>query len=106
MLLSGAMAGLGGGTEISGIHHRLRMDISSGYGFTGILVALMGQLHPFGTVLAAIFFGALTNGSYLMQIQSQVPVALVHTMQGVILFFLVIAFVLRQYRIKRVYTDE
>lgn len=106
MLLSGAMAGLGGGTELSGIHHRLRMDISSGYGFTGILVALMGQLHPLGTVLAAIFFGALTNGSYLMQIQSQVPVALVHTIQGVILFFLVIAFVLRQYRIKRVYTDE
>lgn len=106
MLLSGALAGLGGGTEISGIHHRLRLDISAGYGFTGILVAMMGQLNPFGAILAAIFFGALINGSYLMQIKSQVPVSLVHTIQGVILFFLVIAFALRQYRIRKVQIDE
>jgi len=106
MLISGALAGLGGGTEIAGIHHRLRMDISTGYGFTGILVAMTGQLHPFGAIIAAIFFGALVNGSYLMQISSRVPVALVNTIQGVILFFLVMAFVLSQYRIKKVKIDE
>ncbi|MEN8242519.1 MAG: ABC transporter permease [Chloroflexota bacterium] len=106
MLVSGALAGLGGGTEIAGVHHRLRLDISAGYGFTGILVAMMGQLNPFGAIVAAVFFGALINGSYLMQIKSQVPVALVHSIQGVILFFLVIAFVVRQYRIRKVQIDE
>ena len=105
MLISGAMAGLGGGTEIAGVHHRLRLDISAGYGFTGILVAMMGQLHPFGALISAVFFGALKNGSYLMQIKYQVPVALVHTIQGVILFFLVVAFVVRYYRIRRVKID-
>ena len=63
MLLSGALAGLAGGTELIGLHHRLRMDISVGYGFTGIIIALLGRLHPAGTVLAAIFFGALVNGA-------------------------------------------
>ena len=106
MLISGALAGLGGGTEIAGIHHRLRLDISAGYGFTGILVAMMGQLHPLGVIISAFFFGALVNGSYLMQIKSQVPVALVHSIQGLILFFLVIAFVVRQYRIRKVQVDE
>ncbi len=106
MLISGALAGLGGGTEIAAIHHRLRLDVAAGYGFTGILVAMMGQLHPAGAVLSALFFGALNNGSYLMQINSHVPVALVHTIEGVILFFLVIAFVLKQYRVRRVKPDE
>ena len=106
LIISGALAGLGGGTDIAAVQHRLRMDVAAGYGFTGILVAMMGQLHPFGAILGALFFGALTNGSYLMQIKCQVPVALVHTIQGVILFFLVIAFVIKQYRIRRVKTDE
>ena len=106
MFISGALAGLAGGTEISGVHHRLRLDISGGYGFTGILVAMMGQLNPFGAILSAIFFGAMINGSYLMQIKSRVPFSLVHTVQGVILFFLVIAFALRQYRIKKVELDD
>ena len=106
MLISGAMAGLGGGTEIAAVHHRLRMDISAGYGFTGILVAMTGQLNPLGAILSAIFFGALVNGSYMMQISSRVPFALVNTLQGIILFFLVAAFVLSQYRIVKVKINE
>lgn len=106
MLISGAMAGLGGGVEIAGVHHRLRLDISAGYGFTGILVAMMGQLNPFGALISAAFFGALLNGSYLMQIKSQVPYALANTIQGVVLFLLVVAFVVRHYRIRRIKIDE
>lgn len=106
MLISGAMAGLGGGVEIAGVHHRLRLDISSGYGFTGILVAMMGQLNPFGALISAVFFGALLNGSYLMQIKCQVPYALANTIQGVVLFLLVVAFVIRHYRIRRIKIDE
>lgn len=106
MMISGALAGLGGGTEIAAIHHRLRLDVAAGYGFAGILVAMVGQLHPLGAIISALFFGALTNGSYLMQINSKVPVALVHTIEGVILFFLVTAFVIKQYQVRRVKADE
>jgi simple sugar transport system permease protein len=102
MLLSGAVAGLAGGMELAGLHHRLRLDISSGYGYTGILIALLGRLNPLGVVPASIFFGALVNGSTSMQIKYSVPVPLVYTLQGVMLIFLLIFDTLIRYRIKRV----
>lgn len=102
MVLSGAIAGLAGGSELTGLHHRLRLDISIGYGFTGIMIALLGKLNPFGVILAAIFFGALVNGSTAMQIFSGVPAALVLSVQGTVLIFLLIAEVLTKYQIQRV----
>jgi general nucleoside transport system permease protein len=103
MLISGAIAGLAGGAELNGLHHRLRLDISTGYGFTGILIALLGRLNPFGVILAAIFFGALVNGSTAMQILAEVPVALVYSVQGIVLIFIVSADMLTRYRIRRVH---
>jgi len=100
--VSGAIAGLAGVSELAGLHHRLRLDISTGYGFTGIIIALLGRLHPAGVVVAAIFFGALVNGSLAMQIATGVPVALVQAIQGVTLIFLLTAEVLTHYRIRRV----
>jgi ABC-type uncharacterized transport system permease subunit len=105
LAISGAIAGLGGASELAGLHHRLRLDISTGYGFTGIIIALLGRLHPVGVVLAAVFFGALVNGSLAMQITTGVPVALVHAIQGVTLIFLLSAEVLTRYRIRRVGAD-
>jgi len=105
MAISGALAGLGGVSELAGLHHRLRLDISTGYGFTGIIIALLGRLHPLGVVLAAIFFGALVNGSLAMQIATGVPVALVHAIQGVTLIFLLTAEVMTRYQIRWVGTD-
>jgi general nucleoside transport system permease protein len=102
MLISGAIAGLAGGSELSGLHHRLKLDISSGYGFTGILIALLGRLNPFGVILASIFFGGLVNGSTSMQIFTGVPVALVYVVQGIVLIFLLIAEVAIRYRLERV----
>jgi simple sugar transport system permease protein len=102
MLISGAIAGLAGGSELAGLHHRLRLDISTGYGFTGILIALLGRLHPVGVILAAIFFGALVNGSTSMQIFTGVPVALVYSIQGIVLIFLLTTEVVTRYRIRRV----
>lgn len=102
MAISGALAGLGGGSEIAGLHHRLRLDISTGYGFTGIIIAMLGRLHPLGVVLAALFFGALTNGASAMQIKVGVPVAIVHAIQGIVLIFLLIAEIVAQYRIRKV----
>lgn len=105
MAISGAIAGLAGGSEVAGLHHRLRLDISTGYGFTGIIIAMLGGLHPLGGVLAAIFFGALTNGSSSMQIATGVPVALIGAIQGITLIFLLVARVLPRYRIRRTSGD-
>ena len=102
MAISGAIAGLGGGIEVLGIHHRLRLDISIGYGFLGILVALLGRLNPFGVALAAVLFGALINGSTSMQIFTGVPAALVETTQGVVLIMLLVAQAATKYRIRRI----
>jgi general nucleoside transport system permease protein len=101
MVISGALAGLAGGSEVAGLHHRLRLDISTGYGFTGIIVALLARLNPIGTVFAAILFGALVNGSTSMQISTGVPVALVYAVQGLTLIFILVADVLGRYRIRR-----
>lgn len=101
MLISGGIAGLAGVGEVVGLHHRLRMDISGGYGYTGIIVALLARLNPFGVILAATFMGGLINGSNRMQIFSNVPTALVYAMQAIVLISLLAFQVLANYRIRR-----
>ena len=102
MVLSGLVAGLAGVFELNGLHHRLKMDISHGLGFTGILIAILGRLNPFGVILAAIFFGALINGATAMQIFTGVPAALVSSVQGVVLVLVLAAEALTHYRIVKV----
>ncbi|MEM7534739.1 MAG: ABC transporter permease [Chloroflexota bacterium] len=99
MLISGGLAGLAGGIEVAGLHHRLRLDIASGLGFTGIIIALLGRLNALGVILAALFFGVLTSGIVTMQITAGVPAALVNAIQGIVLIFLLIADALARYRI-------
>ena len=67
MAVSGAMAGLAGGIELLGVTHRLFERFASGYGYAGIAVALLAQLHPLGTLASAFFFGALTTGAGELQ---------------------------------------
>lgn len=106
MLISGAICGLAGGIELLGIHHKLIYGFSSGAGFTGILIALLGRLHPLGVVLAAIFFGALRNGSVAMQIYSNVSSELVTLMMGLIIIVLLFSEAMVKYRVRRVeYAD-
>ena len=102
LLISGGIAGLAGVGEVAGINHRLRADSSSGYGFLGIIVAMLGGLNPIGVIIAAIFFGALINGSNRMQIYTGVPIALVYAMQAIILLSLLAFQVLANYRIRRI----
>ncbi|MDP9360254.1 MAG: ABC transporter permease [Acidobacteriota bacterium] len=67
MAISGAMAGLAGGIELLGVTHRLFERFAAGYGYAGIAVALLAQLHPLGTIASAFFFGALTTGAGELQ---------------------------------------
>jgi len=102
MAISGALAGLAGLTEVGGIHHRLQLDISTGYGFAGIIIALVGRLHPVGVVVTAIGFGALINGATFMQISTGTPSALVDVIQGLVLILVLIGAVVVRYRVRRV----
>jgi len=67
MGISGALAGLAGGIELLGVTHRLFERFAAGYGYSGIAVALLAQLHPLATIASSIFFGALTTGAGELQ---------------------------------------
>ena len=87
-LLSGALAGLAGAIEVSGITQRVYEKFSPGYGYTAIAVALVGQRSPLGVLLAATFFGALDAGSGTMQRIAGVSSVLVAVIQATLVFFL------------------
>ena len=89
LTLAGGFAGLAGAVEVLGVHHRLLEGITSGYGFTGIVAALFGGLHPLGVIPASWLFGALLVGADMMQRAVQVPSALIDTLLGVIVLFVV-----------------
>lgn len=101
MFLSGGLAGLAGAGEICGLHYRLLDGISTGYGYTGIVVALLGKLNPFGAILAAIFFGAMVVGMEAMQRAIGTPSALVLAIQGLVVLFMLVGDVLVRYRVRR-----
>ncbi len=102
LLISGAVAGLSGAIELFGSQYRIRMDLSTGYGFTGIIVALLGGLNPLAIIPAGIFFGGLINGSIRMQIITKVPTALISAVQAIILLFLLASQAITRYRIRRI----
>lgn len=91
MALSGALAGLAGALEIVGLHHRMfePLAVSAGYGFSGIVVALLAKLHPLGAIPSSILFGGLLVGGDKMQRAIQVPQVLITTLMGIIVLFVV-----------------
>ncbi len=94
MMLSGALAGLAGMSEISGVVHRLQGAISPGYGFTGIIVAWLAKLNPFAVLFVSVLFGALILAGREIQ-----PSGVPKMIQGVILVCLIASDFLIRYRI-------
>ncbi|MEE8109695.1 MAG: ABC transporter permease [bacterium] len=82
LFISGGLAGLAGLGEAAGVHYRMIEKISPGYGFTAIMVALMGRLHPGGILVAAVFVGALLVGVDNMQRVARVPATLADMLVG------------------------
>jgi len=93
--LSGALAGLAGMTEVTGVVHRLQQAISPGYGFTAIIVAYIAKLNPYGVVVAAIAFGAIILAGREIQ-----PSGIPAMIQGIVLFSLIASEVVLRYRIR------
>ena len=88
MCISGALAGFVGVNELLGVQHRLILNFSAGYGFTGIAVALMGRNHPVGIVLASLLFGILYQGG--AELAFEIPTItreMVVALQGLVILF-------------------
>ncbi len=92
MIVSGACAGLAGTVEILGVHHRGLGNCTGGYGFSGIVVALFGGLHPIGVIPAAFFFALISYGCSALQINKiPVPSNMIDVLQGLVILVIVAA---------------
>lgn len=88
-IVSGALAGLAGFSEAAGLHQRMIENISPGYGYTAIVVALLGQLNPPGVLAAALLFAALQVGAGTMESAVGVPSSVVTIIQYLIVIFII-----------------
>lgn len=91
LLWSGLFAGLAGGIEVGGVSYALFQNLSPGYGFSGIAVALLARLQPLAIVLTGLLFGALEAGAAAMQREVAVPAVAVYVVEGVVILVLLLA---------------
>jgi simple sugar transport system permease protein len=102
MFFSGGLAGLAGSGEVFGVHHNVNMAVSAGYGYTGIIVAMVSELNPLMVILVSIFFGGLINGSVVMATQTGIHTSIIFVIQAFVLLAILISRALMSYRIRRV----
>ncbi|CCQ74703.1 ABC transporter permease [Magnetospira sp. QH-2] len=100
MLLTGALAGLAGMFEVAGPVGQLMPTISPGYGFTAIIVAFLGRLHPIGVLLAGLLMALTYLGGENAQIVLNMPNAVTGVFQGLLLFYLLACDLLVRYRLR------
>lgn len=91
LLWSGAIAGLAGGVEVGGVSYALYQNLSPGYGFTAIAVALLARLRPFWIIASGVLFGALEAGAGGMQREAGVPAVAVYVVEAVIIIVVLLA---------------
>jgi len=102
MTMSGALAGLAGTNQVLGLDHRLVRAFSTGYGFDSIALALLGNSHPFGVVIASLLFGFLRGGAARMQSVAEVPVEIIKVIQGLVIIFVAAPEIIRSlYRLNQ-----
>ena len=99
-LLSGGLAGLAGVAEVGGVHFQVMQDISPGFGYSGIVIAMLARLNPLGVVPAAIFLAAVMTGAQAMSRATGVPVFLADVIQGMALIAMLVALLFTAYRIR------
>lgn len=98
--LSGALAGMAGLFEVTGPAGQISIDFGSGYGFTAIIVAFLGRLHPVGILLAGLLMALTYIGGELAQLMLGVPGASIQLFQGMLLFFLLATDVFTNFRVR------
>jgi simple sugar transport system permease protein len=104
--ISGALAGLAGIIEVSATVNHLQPNISPGYGFTAIIVAFLGRLHPVGILIASLFLALTFIGGESAQIMMKVPLDLTKVFQGILLFYVLACDTLILYRFRLVFAPK
>lgn len=99
-LLSGGLAGLAGWSEVTGLKGNLTLDLSPGFGYTGIVVAMLAMLHPLGVIAAAIFVAAVFVGADAMSRTAGVPSYIAQVLVATSLLSMVSAIMLTRYRVR------
>lgn len=100
-LLSGGLAALAGFSEVAGLKGALTLDLSPGYGYTGIVVAMLALLHPLGVVVAALFVAAIFVGADSMSRAAGVPSYIADIMLASALLMMVLAIMTTRFRVRR-----
>ncbi|WP_274626297.1 ABC transporter permease [Arvimicrobium flavum] len=85
LLVSGAVGGLAGGIEALGVHHRFMEGFAPGFGFDGVIAALLANGNPIGTIFTAIFFGALRSGSLMLEVDTTASREIITVVQALII---------------------
>lgn len=98
--VSGALAGLAGMFEVSGPAGVVSIDFNIGYGFTAIIVAFLGRLHPVGILLAGLLMALTYIGGEIAQSRLGLPAAAIQIFQGMLLFFLLALDLFTNYRVR------
>ena len=106
LLLSGGLAGLAGLIEVAGPIGQIIPNLSPGYGFTAIIVAFLGRLHPLGIVPAGLLVALSYIGGDNAQVEVGVPQGATGLFQGLLLFFLLASDFLVRYRVRWVATSK
>jgi ABC-type uncharacterized transport system permease subunit len=104
MILSGGLAGLAGFVEVAAISHRLQHGLAVGYGFTGIIVAWLARLNPWGVIFVALALSALLVGGDQIQISMGLPASVGLVLQGAILLFVLGGDIFTKYRLRFIRT--
>ncbi len=99
-VLSGGLAGLAGVGEVAGLHFQVMATLSPGYGYTGIVIAMLARLNPIGVIPSAIFFAAIATGAETMSRATGVPVFFADVIQGASLICMLVALLFTQYRVR------
>jgi ABC-type uncharacterized transport system permease subunit len=101
MALSGALAGMAGANEVLAVNYNVAGAFSPGYGFDSIALALLGNSHPLGVVLASLLFGTLRNGATKMQSLASIPIDIIVIVQAMVIMFIAAPAIIRWiYRLK------
>jgi simple sugar transport system permease protein len=100
-LLSGALAGLAGAIEVAGRTGYVTLDMSPGYGYSGIVIAMLAMLNPLGVVAAAVFVAGMLVGADSMSRAVNVPTYIADVIVAVALIAMLVATMLTQYRVRR-----
>jgi ABC-type uncharacterized transport system permease subunit len=100
MIIGGAMAGLAGALEFTGVLHKIDLGFPSGYGFTAIIVAFLGRLNPIGCLIAGVVLAVTYVGGQMAQSSVHIPNSTAGIFQAMMLFFILASDILVRYRVR------